>query len=305
MAVINPDVLQHLENALATGFEYHRQLDNFLIQSGVDRRQLDEARRKAEARNVKYEKAPKRYVVQDLLEVLSACGNDGIEQLTNIASNVAKSEVVQQSPSKLALMKLLKDVREEKQSTEREKRLWLIEKQRKEAEEKIRIKRDQAREDLKQRYLGMLSSDDNPHSRGRNLEILMKELLEIEGLVPKHSIKRTGEEVDITFEVNGQTYFLEARWKKEKSDSKEVRDFVGKCEHIHVDARGVFLSIVGFTVGAAEVPRKGESRIILIDGTHIMNVLNGATAFGEMLSQMVRKACETTKMYFPGSEYLN
>ena len=157
---------------------------------------------------------------------------------------------------------------------------------------------------IQQQFLEMHNASD-PHKRGLDFELLIFELLKAEALSPRHNIVRVGEQIDISFEFGPQTYMVEARWKKVQSEPKELRDFHGKCQGVHVDVRGVFISVQGYTSGCAEALAKlGELRVVMLDGTHLMSVLSGAITFSDLLKKIVRKACDEGDPYVPLSSLL-
>ena len=85
-------------------------------------------------------------------------------------------------------------------------------------------------------------------------------------------------------------------------EPKELRDFHGKCQGVHVDVRVVFISVQGYTSGCAEALSKlGELRVVMLDGSHLMSVLSGAISFGDLLKKVVRKACDEGVPYVPPS----
>ncbi|MCW3846560.1 hypothetical protein OF829_04865 [Sphingomonas sp. LB-2] len=75
-------ILGYVEDALSECFKYHNALDAFLLRSGVARTTLDSARKRADdkasaAIHREYSRAPKRFVVQEILADLSAAGEGG------------------------------------------------------------------------------------------------------------------------------------------------------------------------------------------------------------------------------------
>lgn len=148
-----------------------------------------------------------------------------------------------------------------------------------------------------------MHSAPDPWKRGLNFEKLVVGLLELEGLSPIHGVERTGEQIDISFQIGQQTYMVETRWKQVKSEPKELRDFHGKYQGVHLDVRGVFISVEGYTSGCAEALTKlGELRVVMLDGAHLMCVLGGTLSFPELLKRVVRKACDDRNPYVPVSQ---
>ncbi len=302
----NPTALKLMEDALAEVFYSHRDFDAFVRRCGVDAGILTIARAQAETRKGSYDRAPKRFVAQEVLQLLESRGDNGIHALTSIFDALVKGtfpDATTKGKQSLALLQeqFEKD-RQQKREEERARQEWQTRREQESASRPVKAER-QPREvaKLHQRFIDMHNTDD-PHKRGRDFELLVVELLQAEALAPRHSIERVGEQVDISFEFGQQTYLVEARWKKVPSEPKELRDFHGKCQGVHVDVRGVFISVQGYTSGCAEALAKlGELRVVMLDGSHLMSVLSGAITFGDLLKKVVRKACDEGIPYVPPS----
>jgi hypothetical protein len=293
----NPTALKLMEDALAEVFYSHRDFDTFVRRCGVVAALLSRARALAEARKGTYERAPKRFVVQEMLQLIEAKGDGGIHLLTSIFDALVKGVFPDASPKANQTLLLLRAQferdRQQKQEEAQARRDWQMRKEQESASKVVRPERkpaDVAR--LQKQFLEMHDASD-PHKRGRDFELLIVELLKAEGLSPRHSIERIGEQIDISFEYGPHTYMVEARWKKVPSEPKELRDFHGKCQGVHVDVRGVFIAVQGYTAGSADALAKlGELRVVMLDGTHLMSVLSGAISFSDLLKKVVRKACD-------------
>lgn len=302
----NPSALKLMEDALAEVFYSHRDFDSFLRRCGVDANMMFSARQRAEARKGTYERAPKRFVAQEVLQLLEAKGDIGISTITAIFDGLVKGTFVDATPKGNESLVLLRQQFEQdcqqRREEEEARRQWQL---RKEQEASSRpetaTRRHQELARLKQRFLD-LHQASNPQQRGRDFEVLLVELLEIEGLCPKHGIVRVGEQIDISFAFGPHTYLVEARWKQSPSEPKELRDFHGKCQGVHVDVRGVFISVNGYTEGCAEALTKlAELRVVMLDGAHLMSVLSGGISFNDLLCKLVRKACDEGRPYVPSS----
>lgn len=303
----NPTALKLMEDALAEVFYAHRDLDTFVRRCGVETGLLAKARSIAEGRKGTYERAPKRFVVQEILQLLEAKGDSGVHSLASIFDALVKGIFPDASAKANQTLSLLKEQfdrdRQQKQQEEQSRREWQLKKDQELLKKSTGPQRKPAEvARLHQQFLGMHSASD-PYKRGRDFELLIVELLKAEGLSPRHSIERVGEQIDVSFEFGPHTYLVEARWKKDPSEPKELRDFHGKCQGVHVDVRGVFLSVQGYTSGSADsLTKLGELRVVMLDGSHLMSVLSGAISFGDLLRKVVRKACDERRPYIPSVE---
>lgn len=294
---LNPSALKLMEDALAEVFYTHRDLDAFLRRCGVLANMVALARDLAEARKGTYERAPKRFVAQETLGLLEEKGDLGISSLTALFDGLVNGTFPDASQKGLQTLAMLNEQFERDRQLKREaqesKREWERRREQESQSHSLKAKRKPTElPRLQQQFLNMNNAKD-PHQRGRDFELLIVDLLQAEALSPRHGINRIGEQIDISFEFGPHTYLVEARWKKTQSEPKELRDFHGKCQGVHVDVRGVFISVQGYTSGCAEALSKlGELRVVMLDGTHLMSVLSGAISFGDLLRKVVRKACD-------------
>lgn len=282
---------------MAEVFYSHRDFDSFLRRCDVDADLAGNARHAAEARKGTYQRAPKRFVAQEVLQALEARGDAGIRILTALFDGLVHGTFPEASPKGVQALTLLKEQfekdRQKKLEEEAAKRDWESKRQQEAPRHSTKPERKTSElPRLQQRFMEMHGAS-NPHQRGRDFELLMVELLQVEALSPRHSISRVGEQIDISFEFGPHTYLVEVRWKQSPSEPKELRDFHGKCQGVHVDVRGVFVSVQGYTSGCAEALAKlGELRVVMLDGAHLMSVLSGAISFSDLLKKVVRKACD-------------
>lgn len=301
----NPTALKLIEDALSEAFYSHRDFDSFIRRCDIDERLLADARRKAEARKGNYERAPKRFIAQELIQLIESKGDQGVHLLTSIFDALVRgtfSDATSKGKDALNSLKTqFERDREQRLSEEKAKREWKAEREQAAARssESTAIARDRELARLHALFLEMHGASDK-HKRGRAFELLVVDLLKAEQLSPRHSIERVGEQIDASFEFGPHTYLVEARWKAAPSEPKDLRDFYGKCQGVHVDVRGLFISVQGYTTGCSDSLKKlGELRIVLLDGSHLMGVLSGAIGLHDLLKKLIRKACDEGAPYVP------
>jgi hypothetical protein len=304
---LSPTALKLMEDCLADAFYSHYDPDSFLVRCGAGSAFVYSARSRAEDRKGRYERAPKRFVAQELLRSLEENGQDGLYILVAIFDALVEGQFPDANEKGKQALASLKEQfekdRDQRIADEQARAKWKASQAEASREPQSKPKRQPGEiPRLLQRFLALQGAVD-PHQRGRDFEILIVDLLKAEALSPRHSIERVGEQIDISFEFGPHTYLVETRWKKSPSEPKELRDFHGKCQGVHVDVRGLFLSVEGFTAGcAAALVKVGELRIVILDGSHLMAVLSGAISFPDLLKLAVRKACDEGTPYVPASE---
>lgn len=131
-----------------------------------------------------------------------------------------------------------------------------------------------------------------PQPRGYAFERFLKGLFDAYGLAGRAAFRLLGEQIDGSFELAGETYLLEARWQAGPSDAADLYAFHGKVEGKAAWARGLFMSISGFTdEGLVAFGR--ARRVICMDGSDLRDMLNREIPFPDVVQQKVRRAAET------------
>ncbi len=136
-----------------------------------------------------------------------------------------------------------------------------------------------------------------PQKKGYALEAIFTELMQISGLPVDEPFRIEGEQLDGAIKYDGHYYLLELKWTAERADPKEIGHFFYKVEG-KLQARGIFISMNGFTDGAiSTLPKGKELKILLLDGNHLANVIYGIYKFSDLLEHAVRQASLKGEIY--------
>lgn len=136
-----------------------------------------------------------------------------------------------------------------------------------------------------------------PQRKGYALESLFTDLMRFSGIPVEEPFRIAGEQLDGAIKFDGHYYLVELKWTAGKTDPKELAHFYLKVDG-KFQARGVFLSMSGFTEGAiSTLPRGKELKILLLDGTHFANVIYGIYKFQELLEHAVKQASLKGEIY--------
>ena len=140
----------------------------------------------------------------------------------------------------------------------------------------------------------------DPHNRGFEFEKFLKDLFECHQLAPRSSFRLTGEQIDGSFELNGDVYLLEAKWHAKQTAQIDLLAFREKVESKSAWSRGLFVSISGFTDdGLTAFARGRATNIIGMTGQDLFFVLSGDISLTDALSRKARRAAETGEFYVP------
>jgi len=175
----------------------------------------------------------------------------------------------------------------------------ISEEQRKAAYEKM-LRNQGVRDRLKEiekDYLGLISST-NPHQRGFALERVLRDLFTLFDLDPKASFRIVGEQIDGAFTFDNTDYILEAKWQKEPVGTRELDSLHSKLARMTLEnTLGLFLSINGYSNGAIKAHSSGRRLMILMDGSHLMAVIESRIDLMQLLLRMRRHASQTGNIY--------
>lgn len=306
--------LKHIEDAVSDLFEYHSELDNFLLRIGVSSGLMRDARTAADIRakqstSRNYTRGPKRFVVEEVLNRLNADGQQGEHRIAQLVTELINGHFPKAKTSAIEAIKALKQTierdRQRKQDEQEQKRKRQQELEDESNSQKIQELRElnQVRDQLRHDFEALYSEQDS-QKRGYQLEKLLNRLFTFEGFDPRASFKIIGEQIDGSFVLNGQLYLLEAKWTKNPSESKDFGAFMYKLEGKTIDTRGLFVSINGYVPTAVQgLKTKGATRFICIDGAHLHRALNSPNqSLQDILLDVWRHAAETGEAYFPIAE---
>lgn len=137
-----------------------------------------------------------------------------------------------------------------------------------------------------------------PQERGFQFEKFIKELFGIFGLAPRSSFRLAGEQIDGSFQFQGETYLVEATWQSEPVGQEKLLTFSGKVGGKAQWSRGLLISNSGFSPDGLEAFTRGKpTNIICMDGLDLYYVLEGKLDLYSVLERKVRRAAETNQAY--------
>lgn len=131
-----------------------------------------------------------------------------------------------------------------------------------------------------------------PQSRGYAFEAFLKKVFNAFGLLPRGGFRTTGEQIDGSFVLAGETYLLEAKWHNEPTPAADLHTFQGKLNARVNWARGLFVSYSGFSQDGLIAYGRGGS-VVCMDGLDLHDALNGEIPLNHVLEQKVRRSVET------------
>jgi hypothetical protein len=137
-----------------------------------------------------------------------------------------------------------------------------------------------------------------PQERGFGFEKFLKDLFEVFGLAPRSSFRLVGEQIDGSFQFQGETYLVEATWQNEQIGQERLLVFSGKVGGKAKWSRGLLISYSGFSSEGLEAFSRGKAtNIVCMDGLDLNDLLQARLHLGTVLGRKVRRAAETNEAY--------
>lgn len=134
--------------------------------------------------------------------------------------------------------------------------------------------------------------------RGYEFQKLLGQVFEVFGLAPRNAFRIVGEEIDGSFNFQGETYLVEAKWHGERLDEQVLLAFSGKVAGKAEWSRGLMISYGGFSEQGLEAFARGKrTNIICMDALDLYYILSGCLDLRTVLERKVRRAAETNEAF--------
>ncbi len=146
--------------------------------------------------------------------------------------------------------------------------------------------------ELRERFIKL--ADMDPQPRGYAFEKFLQEIFLAYKLEPRRPFKLKGEQIDGSFQLETNTYLVEAKWQNDQTRQAELLVFHGKVDGKAKWSRGLFISYNGFTSDGLEAFSKGRSTSIIgMTGKDIFFILDGIMNLDDAIKKKSRRAAET------------
>lgn len=157
---------------------------------------------------------------------------------------------------------------------------------------------------LKDAFLALAIEVDR-NAAGLALEKLLNELFEVFGLKPRQPFRVIGEQIDGSFELQGQVYLLESKWEKSALPEADLLIFRGKIEGKSTFTRGVFIALNDVSGPARDAITRGKApSFFVMNGHDLMMILSETIGLTDFLRKRVRLLAEEGCVCVPFSELL-
>jgi hypothetical protein len=134
---------------------------------------------------------------------------------------------------------------------------------------------------------------------GYSLEGLIKDLFALFEIEYRKSYRTLTQQIDGYFRFEGFDYLVESKWRKDMPTEQEIGGFKQKVDTKLESTRGIFISIHGFRTEVINQFSGRGTNIILMDGSHLIHVLEGRSDLRDLLKAIVEKAAQEGAVYTP------
>lgn len=157
---------------------------------------------------------------------------------------------------------------------------------------------DEIAASLSNRLIGLF--DFPAQRRGYEYEKFLSKLFAAYGLTPKTPFRLTGEQIDGSFKLSGDTYLVEAKWQAGQTGLADLLTFSGKVSGKATWSRGILVSNSGFTQDGLDAFGTGRrTNIICMDGLDLHEVVHNRLSFVDVIEEKARRAAETNRAFVP------
>jgi hypothetical protein len=144
-----------------------------------------------------------------------------------------------------------------------------------------------------------------PQERGYKFEKFLNSFFTNSHLSPKSAFRLVGEQIDGSFELDGNIYLVEAKWQSKPISQDQLLIFREKVESKSTWSRGLFVSESGFSDDGLQAFSRGRStNIIGMNGQDIFYILSGEISLVNAINQKARWAAETGEFFKPIQEFI-
>jgi hypothetical protein len=149
---------------------------------------------------------------------------------------------------------------------------------------------------LRERLLSLTNYE--PQRRGYKFEAFLNQLFGAHKLAPREAFRNRGEQIDGSFVHRHETFLLEAKWQTKEVAVQSLWAFAGKVETKATWARGLFVSVSGFTEDGLHAFRQGKpTPLVCMDGYDIFMLLQHGLWLEDVLDRKKRRAVETGEAF--------
>jgi hypothetical protein len=155
---------------------------------------------------------------------------------------------------------------------------------------------------LKEDFLNLAVESDRCKA-GLALEVFLNRLFEVFELKPRQPFRVVGEQIDGSFQLDGDIYLMESKWEKNPLPEADLLVFRGKIEGKSTFTRGVFIALNDVSKEARDAITRGKApSFFVINGHDLIMILSEAISLVDFLRRRVRLLAQEGCVCVPFSD---
>jgi hypothetical protein len=260
------------------------------------------------------EKTPTIRVMQHLFNELEKFGTDGFTISRTILTKIhnwkgiSALPIAQQAAGRSAIAALQSacklfiselEFEERKKQEQLEKRQQQDRANRGQLKELDHARLQQFRDEFHQTFVMQ-----DCRERGTRFEAFMNQIFDYYAERSEGPFRRVGEQLDGIFYFDKHPYYVEIRWKKEKTSAGDISVLRDRAQSgFGGDTKALFVSFEGFSAECLEnLKGRTDERVILMDGGDLLVILQGEIAFDVLLAEKQMDLARTKKPFVSAYE---
>lgn len=279
-------------------------IEKILVPAGVPREVFQDYLRRIDPLTGK--RMTKRAAAPGIIEAMEQLGKGGffVRKVIEIGADWTDFHLHEREHEARATVQKAKSFRDHLVALGEQEREHL-EKEALDQQERLRREKKEALR--RGRRLLMMQFDDlvqeqNAQQRGLKLEPFLDSFFRLFEIPSTGSFRRneSGEQIDGGFRWNYQHYLMECKWLSTFIGIHEIDAFKGKIDRSGDGAKGLFVSVNGFSPNVVSLLKQNPSKnILLSDGYDLRFCLESEVSFGHLLDR------KTEALRFRAEPYLS
>lgn len=169
-------------------------------------------------------------------------------------------------------------------------------------EERQEIQRHTTDRAKLQRRLEELTPAIGTQQGGYDFQEWFYDVLQFSEITSRRPYVSKGRQIDGTLTNEGTTYLVELKFTGVQAGSTDIDSLKAKVDSKADNTMGVMVSISGYSSRAIEEASGKQTKLLLMDASHLYLFLQGVIRFSEIISRSRRHASQTGDSYLPGSK---
>lgn len=151
--------------------------------------------------------------------------------------------------------------------------------------------------------LDLLATQIGTQQAGYDFETWFYDLLDYFEVLCRRPYVTNGRQIDGSITVDGTTYLIELRFRREQADGPDVDVFYRKVQDKADNTMGIMVSMSGYSSVAVTSASGPRTPLLIFDYAHLYFLLTGSITFAELVNRLRRHSSQTGEAYLPVKDF--